>query len=87
MEILAINGEETNRNYSCTALEIVTYSCFTSLRVHCEKTSWDFEGPPIRPLYIPILSPYHSHFRSPKDMGPIWVPPTIVGGPILGGPR
>ena len=40
-------------------------------------------GPPYGKL--PILVPYHSHVRIPKDMGMVWVPLPIVGGPIVGG--
>ena len=41
-------------------------------------------GPPYGKL--PILFPYHSHVRIPKDMGMVWVPLTKKGVPLLGVP-
>ena len=48
------------------------------------ENQWDFQGPPMMgPPYgkLPILFPYHSH-EIPKDMGMVWVPLTIFGGPM-----
>ena len=69
--------------------------CKAQLRVFVEKMDpndqWDFQEAPIMgPPYgkLPILFTYHSHFRIPKDMGMVWVPLTIFGGPMsLGVPR
>ena len=50
------------------------------LQFHSHLCQWDFQGPPImgQPYgKLPILFPYHSHFRIAKDMGIAWVPLTI----------
>ncbi len=52
----------------------------------CSLESMGFSGTPkdMGPPYgkLPILFPYHPHFRIPKDMGIVWVPLTIFGGPM-----
>ena len=48
-----------------------------------------FQGPPtMGPPYgkLPILFPYHSHVRIPKDMGPMVWEAYHKRGPIGGGP-